>query len=433
MMRLNWKTAFLTAFIGVLLLTSTLPAFVSDAQAQTAAQSYVAVTTTAPSTTMYTAVGQNWTLSFKAEWAQGNQAGQTIQNASVIIQVTSTTKNEIVDGLELNTTAGTFTFNYSSATADILKFNATELVTEDGTTYDSSAFGGGSVAGLQSDAVTVWYDAFHVSLVSSNTDNWGTTEVTVNVTYLLLPEEGLTLPESATYSHQTFLPKAVHGADVTINGVQAQESEAGIYTASVSTWFSTAYIHVGVSQEGWTTTHKGFSFVHNANGPLWLYGVLIASALVVALFGFRYASLRRTKQPKAFKQSFPFFGGILLAVVSFISLYWALVGVEGTLHGFDWLLLAALGLLSFGLGITGAVLSLKQKNQAFILFAMCLPLIANLVPIQSSLESYQLAVPWLSLMAALVIAIASVFLISNADEQFNKKPSKAAELNVQDS
>ena len=109
------------------------------------------------------------------------------------------------------------------------------------------------------------------------------------------------------------------------------------------------------------------------------------------------------------------------------------MGVEGTLHGFDWLLLAALGLLSFGLGITGAVLSLKQKNQAFILFAMCLPLIANLVPIQSSLESYQLAVPWLSLMAALVIAIASVFLISNADEQFNKKPSKAAELNVQDS
>jgi len=43
--------------------------------------------------------------------------------------------------------------------------------------------------------------------------------------------------------------------------IQAQESStAGIYTANVSTWLPTAYIHVVASQQNWTTAHVGFSF-----------------------------------------------------------------------------------------------------------------------------------------------------------------------------
>jgi hypothetical protein len=416
------KASFLIALICFLLLTSTLPIFIRETQAQTTAQYYVTVNSTTQSTTMYTVVGQNWTLSFEAYWTHGDKSGQSIQNATVTIQVTSTTKNQLIENLAFNTTTGTFAFNYSSATADILKFNATKLVTEDGTIYDDSAVvdEGNGVFGFQSESVTVWWDTFHVSLVGSNTETSGTTTVTVGVTYLLLPEEGLTLPDYATYAHQTFLPKIVHGANVTINGVEADESSvAGIYTANVPCWFSTAYIHVGVSQEGWATTHTGFSFAHNANGPFWIYGVLIASAFILVTFCLRYVSLRKTKRPDAFKQCFPFFGGILLAVASVISLYWTLVGIDGTLHGFDWNLLAVLGLISFGLGLTGAVLSLRRKNQTLVLFAICLPLIVNLVPVHISLERYQLSVPWVNLMAALAIAIASGFLISNADEQFH--------------
>jgi predicted outer membrane lipoprotein len=273
---------------------------------------------------------------------------------------------------------------------------------------------------LQSEPITVWWDTFHVSLVNTNTETSGAATVTVNATYLLLPEEGLTLPDYATYSHQTFLPKIVHGATVTINGVEAEESSvAGIYTAKVPCWFSTSYIHVEVSQEGWTTTHTGFSFAHNSNRPFWIGGVLIASAFILGAFVLRYVSLRKTKRPDAFKQCFPFFGGTLLAAASVISLYWALIGIDGTFHGFDWSSLAVLELISFGLGFTGAVLSLRRKNQTLILFTVCLPLIANLVPVHTSLESYQLAIPWVNLTAALTIAIASGFLIANANEQFH--------------
>jgi hypothetical protein len=370
---------------------------------------------------MYTAIGQNWTLSFGAYWTHGNYSGKAVQNATVTVQVTSTTKNKLITNLSLKTTTGIFAFNYSSATADILKFNVTKLVTEDGKTYDDSAVfdGENGVFGLQSQSVSIWWDTFNVSLVNSNTETSGITTVTVNVTYLLLPEEGLTLPDGATYSNHTFLPKIVHGANVTINGVEAKESSMpGIYTASFPCWFPTTYIHVGVSEEGWATTHTGFSFAQNANTPFWTYGALIASTFILVIFGLRYVSLRKTKRPEAFKQSFPFFGGVLLAIASIISLYWTLVGIDSTLHGFGWSLLALMELISSGVGLAGAVFSLKRKNQAFVLCAIILPLILNLVLVRASLESYMLPIPWANLTAALAIAIASAFLISNADEQF---------------
>ena len=94
------------------------------------------------------------------------------------------------------------------------------------------------------------------------------------------------------------------------------------------------------------------------------------------------------------------FGGIMLAVASLISLYWGLVGLDSTLHGFDWALLTVSGLISFGFGLVGAVMSMRRKQQALAIFAVCLPLIVNLVAVKSALDGYQLAIPWVTIVIA---------------------------------
>ena len=111
--------------------------------------------------------------------------------------------------------------------------------------------------------------------------------VTVNVTYLLLPEAGLTLSAQDTYSNQTFLPKIASQANVTINGVTAQETSVpGEYSATVSTAFPTAYVLVAAAQSGWITTYTAFGFTQKANEALWGYGVigLILAAVVASIF-----------------------------------------------------------------------------------------------------------------------------------------------------
>jgi hypothetical protein len=349
----------LIAFSLLLLLPFASQSCFQFAHAETAtADGWITVYPTTEDSPRYTSVGQNWTLSFQALWSHGDNAGQAVENATVTIQITSTTKDKAVGMLEENTTsAGILSFNYSSLNADVLAFNATKLVTQDGTEYDASLDTETGLYGVQSKPVTVWYDTFHVALLEYSTDSLGTTRVSVNVTYQLLPEEGLSLPAWATYSNQTFLPKSVHGAQVTINSVKAQESAAeGIYSANVSTHFSTAYIHVGVSQQNWVTTNTGFSFAHSANTPLWLAGVAIGAAFVVGILILKAVMARKAKDNiGSWKRSvFPFFGGVLLAVASVASLYWGLVGVEGFLHGFDWVLLAILGVFSFVFGLAGA-------------------------------------------------------------------------------
>ena len=230
---------------------------------------------------MYTTVGRNWTVSFEALWSYGDNSGAAIKNAIVTVQVNNS-KNDIINTLQLNTTTGIFSFNYFLSTADKLTFTPTKLITQDGTKYDSGLFdAGNSVYGFQSKSIAVWWDTFHVSLVNSNTTTLGMVAASVNVTYLLLPEDGLTLPEGSTYSNQTFLPKIVHCANVTINGFKATETSAGMYTANSSILLPTAYIHVAVSQEGWVTTHTGFTFSDNANEPLWQYTVIFGLVLVV--------------------------------------------------------------------------------------------------------------------------------------------------------
>ena len=258
-------------------------------------------------------------------------------------------------------------------------------------------------------------------MVSFNTDTKGSTTVTVNVTYLLLPEKGLTLPDWATYSHQTFLPKIVHNATVTINGVNANELSAGIFTANVPIWLPTAYVHVGVSQEEWVTTHKGFSFAQSANEPFWEYIVLGALFVFVGLTLFVWFRKSNDNSASNTERRYAVLGGALLLITSIVSLYWGLVGLDSTLHGFDWSILTLICLLTFSFGLTAGVLSILRRNQALVIFAESIVIITNLIGVKSSLDMYQLSAPWLIIIGSFVLSAISAYLVSNADEAFTKK------------
>jgi hypothetical protein len=415
MLHLNQKLFSRFALTGVLVFMLVLPIVAKVTIAQTTNNYFVTVNPTKPESLMYTIVGRNWTISFEALWSYGDNSGEAIKNATVTIQV-SNSKNDIINTLQLNTTTGIFSFNYSLSTPDKLTFKPTELITQDGAKYNSKLFDAkNSVYGFHSKSVVVWWDTFHVSLVNSSTNTLGTVTVSVNVTYLLLPENGLTLPEWATYSNQTFFPKIVHGANVTINGLKANETSIGIYTANSSIWLSTAYIHVGVSKEGWITKYAGFSFTHTANEPLWEYTAIIGLFSVVALA----ISFYRKSQSRGLSLSKNVtLGGVLLLITSFISFYWGLVGFEGALHGFNWIFLTLLGLLSFGFGLVGGILSLRRKNQTLVLLLITMQMITNSVAIISSHNMYALANPWLMVIPSFVLSVISGILLSREEEEF---------------
>jgi len=112
-----------------------------------------------------------------------------------------------------------------------------------------------------------------------------------------------------------------------------------------------------------------------------------------------------------------------MADAAIVSLYWGLVGLEGTLHGFDWAILTLLAFLSSALGFAGATMAAKKKGQAFAILTVILPLIVNLVMVKTSLEAYQMAVPWGILIASLALSLTGGLLICNANEQFAKPAS----------
>jgi hypothetical protein len=419
--------AWIAVLLTLLLFASVLPFFTEKASGQTTANYWVTVNPTTDSQ-MYTTVGRNWTLTFQAIWSYGNNSGQPISNATVTMQV-SGSKSGAITTLQLNTASGLFSFNYSSSTADILTFTPTKLVTQDNTEYNSTLLktSGNQVYDFQSKSVTVWWDTFNVSLISSNTKTSGAIAVNLNITYLLIPQEGLTLPAKDNYSNQTFLSKIAHGANVTINGVKAEEtSVAGIYTANVSTVFPTAYVIVAVSQNGWTTTYTAFSFTHNANAAIWNYALIIGLIFVAALLVLYFVLFRKSTQATSLsaRVSFPLIGGVLLMFTSIVSLYWGSIGVEAISHGFSWLPLAVSGLSSFVLGLVGSVLSMKKKNQALVIFTICVPLIVNFIVITYSLDAYQLTIPRLTIYLSLATSILSGLLISNSDEQFSSATMK---------
>ncbi len=387
--------------------------------AETSSNYWVAVNPTIPDSPMYTSVGQNWTFAYEAVWSYGDKTGQPIENATVTIQVNSTIQNKVAD-LHLNTTSGTFSFNYTSLTADILTFNVTKLVTTENEEFYLNAYDVETERGpLQSRVVTVYYDTLHVALVDSDTTILGATAVSVNVTYQLLPEEGLALESWATYSGQTFLPKIAHGQTVIINGGQAQETAMpGIYTAEVAGWFPTAYIHVAASQQNWTTTYTGFGFTHVANSPTWGYAVAFAGVALTATASLKLVLLRKSNNDGLIKRSnLPFFAGTLLAVASAISLYWTAVGIDGALAGFDWAFLAGFGLVSGAVGFVGAIMAFKRRKQAFAIASIIVPLMVNSVVVKTALDVYQLTTPWMVLIGAFAVAVVSGLLIANSENQ----------------
>jgi hypothetical protein len=422
---LKYTSLFFIALLGIFLV---LPLFINNVSAQVYPDYYVTIKPEIiPDALTYTSVGSNVTLSFVALWSYGSNEGQNIQNATATIQV-SNIKDKVIDTLSVNTTSGIFSFNYTSASAAVLAFTPTKLVTQDRQEWNSSLVdSANNVYGFTYNWAQVWWDTFHVSLVSSDTSSLGKVALSVNVTHLLLPEEGLQV-------ESVHIPKIVHGANVTINGVKAEESQTtpGIYLAHSSTFLPTAYVNIGVSQESWTIFHTAFSFTQNVNEPLWTYSVVFGLVFSFAALMIRLFTSRKANSSSLFKNSnFPFYGATLLAATSIISLYWGLVGLEGTLHTFDWVLLASLGMFSFAFGITGVIMAIRKKYQAFAIFAATVPLFMNVVGVKTSLDIYRLTNPWLILILSLLLSIISGYLISNSDKSFqNGKKRRKTNLDT---
>ena len=405
------------ALVCLLLAGSFLTFAVETSSAQTA--SFLAnVEPTEP--IIYSNVGQIVEVSFQAVWTYGDNAGQAIEDANVVVKV-ETAVDVVTDVVLANTTAAGFVyFNYSSVTPQILTFIPAEVITADGTKLNSSLLQDGDAAlyGLQSAPVTVYWDTFNVELVSSNTKTLETVQVSVNVTYLLVPEEGLTILRNG--SQQGFFPKIAHGVNVTVNGVTAEETAVhGIYRANVSTLMPTTYVIVMVSQDGWTTVHKAFSFAHDANLTIWVpLTIVFASVFVAALAAVLFASSRKLRPAVSKRWILPVLGGFLLILSSFIGLYWGLVWLESAVHGFGWALYGVLGVISFGFGVLGGIMAVRRKDQTVALWAESLSLFANVIAVHASLDAYQLAIPWALILPTLVFSVISGLAIGNADDQF---------------
>jgi hypothetical protein len=215
------------------------------------------------------------------------------------------------------------------------------------------------------------------------------------------------------------------GVIVTINGVLAQEIEPGIYSASSSTWLSTAYVNVKVSSVNWTITATGFSFMHNANQPSWTYGVGLGIICVSAVLVLGFLISKKTNNQMTNPNSLPFMGAVILTSTCIIDLYWIFVAVEATMHTFDWALLAVFGVFSAVLGLVGAVMLLRQKHPALVMTAVMMPMIMNTLAVNASLGMYQLANPWIWLFASLFLSIISAVFISRT-EMFQRQPTIAA-------
>lgn len=403
------------ASITLLCLLLVIPVLIGTANVQAQNNYYITIKPADNGSPCYVSAGHNCTVAFSANYSYGNQNGAPVRNATVNVEVRNS-KDHVLDNLKFNTTTGVFAFNYSSEDADILTFTPTRLTTQDTQEYtvdtvDSSD----TLYGLMVEPTVVWYDTFHVSLVNFNTDTLGKTVTTVNVTYTLLPEEGLTL------YNQTFLPKIIHNATITINGVTATETQPGIFTAESSSILDTAYVNVRVSQDGWLTTETAFSFAQHANQQIWMYGVAFVSVLVFAALALHYAVYRKANGSSSHKHSSNlFYGFILLIVTSILSLYWGITGVEGTLHTFAWLPLALVCLFSFVLGTVGSIFVLKKTRQALAILAATVPLIVNTIIVKTILNGCQLAFPLFLLLSSIVLSVACIFLVSGSDVAFKK-------------
>lgn len=409
------------ALMSLLLLWLILSASAEAISAQTTTSRFwISANPATSSSIIYGSIGKNWSIPFQAVWSYGENSGNVVENANVTVEVKTDDGVAIENVSTMTNATGFATFYYTSSTPTSLIFTPITVVAQDGMEYNASLSENGqdTLYGLQSKSVTVYWDTFDALLVSTDTDTQGVTTASVNVTYLLLPAEGLTIPSSSS-SEYDCLSKTASGVNVTINGIKTEETSlSGVYTATFSTWLPTAYVFVEISREEWLPAQKGFSFAHNSNSTIWTPAIIISLACAVGLSVY-YLAFRKTKGTVLFGSArFPIIGGLFLAVASFISLYWGVVGFDSTLHGFDWTFLAACELFSFGFGIAGSIISLKKRKQALAIFALCFPLLTNVIAIKAALNVYQLATPWLIIVASFVISVISAIFISNSDEHF---------------
>jgi hypothetical protein len=224
------------------------PAFIGTIRAQPTSQYWVTVMPTAPGLAVHSPLGHNWTVSFRVTWTYGSNIGQVIGNATMPINVT--THEVVLETLLLKTNdTGYVSFNYASSSPSSLTFVPTKLVTEDGVEWNSSLLEG--AYGFQSSPIAIYWDSFGASLVKVDTSAMGVARLTINVTYLLIPQEGITALQPSNYSHYDYVPIYVHGADVRVDGVEAEESSVlGVYTAQISTGLPEEYVLVQISQQG---------------------------------------------------------------------------------------------------------------------------------------------------------------------------------------
>jgi uncharacterized membrane protein len=119
------------------------------------------------------------------------------------------------------------------------------------------------------------------------------------------------------------------------------------------------------------------------------------------------------------KAGFPIVGSFLLIIAAFISMYWTLVGIERTLHGFNWALLGIFGVVAFAFGLVGSVMAKRRKHFALTVIAACFPLAENTVVVRYSFDNYQLTIPWIAIALAFVISTLSGIFIGISDDEFS--------------
>ncbi len=100
-----------------------------------------------------------------------------------------------------------------------------------------------------------------------------------------------------------------------------------------------------------------------------------------------------------------------------MSMYWTAVGIEGIIAGFDWTVLAVLGIVSSVTGLVGVIMIFRRKNQAFVIASVILPLVVNLVVVKAELDVYQLPTPWIALFGTFAVTALSGILIANSENQ----------------
>lgn len=364
---------------------------------------------------IYGSVGHNWTITFQARW-QTDQTDEPISNATVEFKVTNA-QGKPITTFDCNTSQGTFSFNYTSNVPAVLTFTPTKLVAQDKTEWIIVQPEKTLVSTCIS--ATVYWDTYSVALVESSTGNLGGGNVSVKVTRLLLPDGGIGAyggPKTIVITR-----KEVYNANVTINGVAAQETpNTGIYSANISTVFPTAYTLVTVSEDGWRTTQTAFVTTHSANLNVWLIAVsVVAASGAVFFLAFKLRSFKTNRNSK-----YPLAGGLFLLFGALISIYWAALGVEAIAHGFSWLPFAVLEAVCFILGIVTATFALRKKNQAAIIFSIPLLLVVNTIVEMSSLGAYGLPSPWLFVVSSILCCSASLYFVTNMDEEFVRAKKK---------